>query len=84
MNLARDVKDNMNGLCKYAGDKTKTRENEGTQLNEAGDLVTQNMVKAEVLNGFFTSAFTSKTSLQESQALETREKVWGKEYVPLV
>lgn len=74
-NRSRDVKDNKNGLYKYAGDKRKTRGNVGTQLNEAGDLVTQNVIKAEVLNVFFTSVFTSKSSLQESQASETRGKV---------
>lgn len=53
-------------------------------LNKAEDLVTQNMVKAEILNAFFTSVVTSKTNLQESQAPETRRKVWSKEDVTLV
>ena len=35
----------------------------GTLLGGAGDLVTQDIEKAEVLNVFFTSVFTSKTSL---------------------
>lgn len=34
------------------GDKEKTRKNVGTLLNEAGDLVTQDTEKAEVLNAF--------------------------------
>lgn len=53
-------------------------------LNKTGDLVTQNTVKAEILNAFFTSVVTSKTNLQESQAPETRRKVWSKEDVTLV
>ncbi|KAK4824554.1 LOW QUALITY PROTEIN: hypothetical protein QYF61_016158 [Mycteria americana] len=48
-------------------------------LNEAGDLVTKDMEKVEVLNAFFTLVFTDKIGLQESQVLETRGKVWRKE-----
>jgi len=39
----------------YVGDKRKARENVAPQLDKAGDLVTHNMVKAEVLNVFLTS-----------------------------
>lgn len=45
--------------------------------------MTQNVENAGVLNAFFASIFTSKTSLQESQALETRE-VWSREDLFLV
>ena len=37
-------------------------------LIETGDLVTQDMEKAEVLNAFFALVFTGKTGLQESEA----------------
>ncbi|KAK4807033.1 hypothetical protein QYF61_000362 [Mycteria americana] len=84
LNLARDIKDNKKGFCKYISGKRKTGENVGPLLNEIGDLVTQDMEKAEVLNAAFASVFTSKTSLQESQAPEARGKVWSKEDVPLV
>ncbi|GAB0209103.1 mitochondrial enolase superfamily member 1 [Grus japonensis] len=43
----RDVKDNKKGFYKYIGDKRKTRENVGLLLNEMGNLVTQDMEKAE-------------------------------------
>ena len=42
------------------------------------------MERAGVLNAFFASAFTSKTSLQKSQVPETREITQSKENVPLV
>jgi len=60
----------------------KTMENVNPLLNVAGDLVTQDMEKAEVLNTF-TSVSASNTGLQESQALETKGKVYSKEDVPL-
>jgi len=41
--------------------------------------VAQDVEKAEVLNDFFISVFTSKTGLQKSKASETRRKVWSKE-----
>lgn len=45
-------------------------------------MVKENMERAEVLNAFFASSFTGKTSLQEPQALETRGKVWSKGDLP--
>lgn len=84
MYLARNVKDNTNGFYKYIGDNRKTRKNVGPLLNEAEDLFTQNMVKAEVLNDFFLSVFISKTSLQEPKVSETRRKVWSKEDISLM
>ena len=73
LNLARDVK----GIEK---EKRKTRETMGPLLNEGRDLVTNDIEKAMALNAFFTS----KTVLQESQAPETRGKVWSKEDLLLV
>ena len=42
------------------------------------------MEKTEVLGAFFASVFTSKTGLRESQAPETRGKVWKEKDFPLV
>ncbi|PKU28841.1 rna-directed dna polymerase from mobile element jockey-like [Limosa lapponica baueri] len=63
LNLGRDVKGNKKDFFKYIGDPTKARENVGPQLNDTGNLVTQDTEKAEVLNAAFASVFTSKTSL---------------------
>ncbi|KAK4828881.1 hypothetical protein QYF61_001439 [Mycteria americana] len=84
LNLARDIKDNKKGFYRNIGDKRKARENVGPLPKEMGDLVTQDMVKAEVLNAFFASVFTSKTGLQEPQVPDTRGKGWSKEDVALV
>ena len=73
MNLVGDVKRNKKDL-KYTGNKRKTRGNVGLLLNGAGDLVTKDMEKAGVLGAFFALDFTGKTSLQQSQNPETREK----------
>jgi len=74
LNLARDVKDNKKSYFKYISSKRKTRNNVGPLLNEVSDLMTENIEKAELLNAFFASVFSAKTSPQESQALEIREK----------
>jgi len=56
----------------------------GSSLHETGDLVTQDLEKAELLNVSFASVFTSKTGPQESQVLETTGKGWTKQDAPLV
>lgn len=76
--LARDIKNNKKNFLKYAGDKRKTRENVSLLLSVSRDLETQDIVKAEVLNTFFTSVSTSKTGLQQFQAMDTNGKVWNK------
>ena len=54
----------------------------GFLLNGTGDLVTNNMEKAKVLNAFFAPVFTGNTCLQNSQVPETFGKVWSKETFP--
>ncbi|GAB0202770.1 mitochondrial enolase superfamily member 1 [Grus japonensis] len=49
------------------------RENVGPLWNEMGDLVTQDMEKAEVLSDFFASVFTSKGSSHTAQVTEGRD-----------
>ncbi|GAB0208866.1 mitochondrial enolase superfamily member 1 [Grus japonensis] len=73
ISLARDVKDNKKSFYRYVSEKRRTRENVGPLQNETGDLFTQDMEKAEVLNDFFASVFTSKCSSHTAQVTEGRD-----------
>ncbi|GAB0181800.1 mitochondrial enolase superfamily member 1 [Grus japonensis] len=73
ISLARDVQDNKKSFYRYVSDKRRMRENVGPLRNETGDLVTQDMEKAEVLNDFFASAFTGKCLSHTAQVTEGRD-----------
>jgi len=75
LSLARGVKSNKKGFCKFTGDKRKTRESVGPLVNEAQDLVKEDLEKAGVLKAFFVLVFTSKTDLQESQMSESKGQI---------
>ncbi|GAB0180769.1 mitochondrial enolase superfamily member 1 [Grus japonensis] len=72
LKLARDVKNYKKGFFRYVNNKQKQKENIGPLLNRRGELVTNNTEKAEVLNTFFTSVFTSTVG---PQALGTKIQV---------
>jgi len=57
LNLARDVKGNKKSFYSYVSDERKAGKNMGPLWKEMGDLVTQDMEKAEVFNDFFASVF---------------------------
>jgi len=84
LNLARGIKDNKKGFFNYISSKWKTRDNVGPLLNEVSVLVTEDAERAELLNAFFASVFSTKAGPQESQALEVREKTCRKDDLPLV
>lgn len=73
LNLVRDMKGSKKGLCIYIRSEWKTMENGVLLLNGTGNLVTNNMEKAKIINTFFASAFTSNVCLQESEASEGPE-----------
>ncbi|GAB0190817.1 mitochondrial enolase superfamily member 1 [Grus japonensis] len=73
INLARDVKDNKKSFYRYVSDKRRTRENVGPLWNEMGELVTQDIEKAEVLSDFFASVFTGKCLSHTAQVTEGRD-----------
>ncbi|GAB0190077.1 hypothetical protein GRJ2_001473000 [Grus japonensis] len=82
ISLARAVKDNKKSFYRYVSDKRRTRENVGLLRNETGDLVTQDMEKAEVLNDFFASVFTGKCLSHTAQVTEGRD--WENVELPTV
>lgn len=74
LNLARDIKGNKEKFYRYISDKRKAGEDVGLFQKETGDLVTRDRKKAEVLNDFFASVFTSKGSRHTAQAAESKGK----------
>lgn len=51
-------------------------------LNGTGEQMTNDMGKGKVFSALLTLTFTSKPSVQESQLLETRAKVWNRKTSP--
>ncbi|GAB0177815.1 mitochondrial enolase superfamily member 1 [Grus japonensis] len=84
ISLARDVRDNKKSFYRYVSDKRRTRENVGPLRNEMGELVTQDMEKAEVLNDFFASVFTGKSLSHTAQVTEGKGRDWENAEPPTV
>ncbi|CAM5114317.1 unnamed protein product [Natator depressus] len=80
LQLARDVKSNKKGFFRYVGNKKKAKESVGPLLNEGGNLVTEDVEKANVLNAFFASVFTNKVSSQTALGITE----WGRDGQPSV
>ncbi|CAM4531595.1 unnamed protein product [Caretta caretta] len=74
LQLARDVKSNKKGFFRYVGNKKKAKESVGPLLNEGGNLVTEDVEKANVFNAAFASVFTNKVS---SQTAALGNTAWG-------
>lgn len=73
------MKDNKKSFFKYISGKRKNGDNVVPLLTKQGALVTKDAERTELLNAFFASAFTVRTSPQESQTLELKKKAWKKE-----
>ncbi|GAB0203579.1 mitochondrial enolase superfamily member 1 [Grus japonensis] len=67
ISLAREVKDNQKSFYRYVSDKRRMRENMGPLQNETGDLVTQDMEKAE------TSLANARAQVAEGRDWENAE-----------
>ncbi|CAM4662215.1 unnamed protein product [Lepidochelys kempii] len=78
---AKNVKSNKNGFFRCVGNKKKAKESVGPLLNEGGNLVTEDVEKANVLNAFFASVFTNKVSSQTAALGITK---WGRDGQPSV
>ncbi|CAM4580634.1 unnamed protein product [Caretta caretta] len=74
LQLARDVKSNKKGFFRYVSNKKKVKESVDPLLNEGGNLVTEDVEKANVLNAFFASVLTNKVS---SQTTALGSTAWG-------
>ncbi|CAM4399222.1 unnamed protein product, partial [Lepidochelys olivacea] len=61
--------------------QTPAKESVGPLLNEGGNLVTEDVEKANVLNAFFASVFTNKVSSQTAALGITK---WGRDVQPSV
>lgn len=70
LNLAVDIKGNRKGFHSYVSDKRKAVEIVGPLQEETRDLVTWDMEKVEVLNYFFASVFSDRSSSHIVQASE--------------
>ncbi|PKU27098.1 hypothetical protein llap_22598 [Limosa lapponica baueri] len=84
LNLVRDIKDKKKKFSKYVRNKRKTGEDVGLLQKETGDLVTQDMEKAEVFDDFFTSVFTGKGSNHTVQVTEGNGKDLENQELPTV
>uniref|UniRef100_A0A8D0DX11 Reverse transcriptase domain-containing protein n=1 Tax=Salvator merianae TaxID=96440 RepID=A0A8D0DX11_SALMN len=60
LRIAREAKNNKKGFWGYVRSKRKVKEAIGPLQNEKGDLVKNNIQKAELLNSYFASVFSQK------------------------
>ena len=82
LNLATGVKMNKKLFYKYINSKRKTRENLHSLLDEAGNVITEDKEKADVLNAFFTSVFKSQTSYPQVSPLSDLAALAGEQTKP--
>uniref|UniRef100_K7EZY7 Reverse transcriptase domain-containing protein n=1 Tax=Pelodiscus sinensis TaxID=13735 RepID=K7EZY7_PELSI len=81
LRLAKDVKDNKKGFYRHVNKKKVIREGVRPLMDEGGNLVTDDVGKAEVLNAFFASVFTDKVGSWTSAPSDAR---WDEDGQPVV
>jgi len=59
------VRDNKKLFYKYINNKKRAKENLHPLLDEGGNIATKDEAKAEVLNAFFASVFSSQTGYSQ-------------------
>ncbi|XP_064908670.1 uncharacterized protein LOC135578557 [Columba livia] len=75
VNLANSVRDNKKSFFKYVNNKRRGKENLHSLLDSEGNIVNKDEEKAEVLNTYFASVFTSKTGgPQDNSSLEVVDR----------
>uniref|UniRef100_K7EYW4 Reverse transcriptase domain-containing protein n=1 Tax=Pelodiscus sinensis TaxID=13735 RepID=K7EYW4_PELSI len=79
--LAKAVKDNKKGFYRHVNKKVVIREGVRPLLDEGGNLVTDDVGKAEVLDAFFASVFTDKVGSQINALSDAR---WDEDGQPMV
>lgn len=70
VNLVKDIQGNRKSFFRYVSDTKQTRKSVGPLRKGTGDLVTQDMEKAQVFYNFFASFFTSKCCSHTAQVAE--------------
>uniref|UniRef100_K7EZK6 Reverse transcriptase domain-containing protein n=1 Tax=Pelodiscus sinensis TaxID=13735 RepID=K7EZK6_PELSI len=80
LRLAKGVKDNKKGFYRHVNKKV-IREGVQSLMDEGGNLVTEDVGKAEVLNAFFASVFTDKVGSWTSAPSDAR---WNDDGQPVV
>jgi len=74
----------MKSLYRYVSDKRKIRENIGLLWKDTGDRISWDVEKAEVLNDFFASVFSSKCSSHTAHVADGQGRDWENEEPPTV